>query len=338
MKGTAIITAAFSALLVLTACQTTTVNEPTEPHIVIHSKQANQLINESSAIEVLGDGYHWSEGPVWVPKLNALLFSDVPNNIIYQWRPGVGVTEYLRPSGSTGIHLDASGQGSNGLMLDLNGQLILCQHGDRRVARMAAPLDQPAAEFQTLASLYQGKRFNSPNDLAQSKDGTIWFTDPPYGLPKGQTDTAHKELDYHGVFRLDMNGDVRLVHQHLTRPNGVALSPDDKTLYVANSDDKFAVWKAWDIQTDGNLANERVLFDATPLTATGPGKPDGLKVHPSGVLFATGPGGVLLISPTGEHLATIRTITPSANVAFNSDYSILFITSANRLLKVELLP
>lgn len=335
LKGAARL-CALAASVTLLACQSPPQLDTSVPHIVIHDEAALDYLTQDSELEILGEGYSWSEGPVWVPQLGSLLFSDVPNNVIYQWQPGVGVTEYLKPSGSSGVYPDASGQGSNGLLLDRTGQLILCQHGDRRVARLAAPFDKPAAEFQTLASLYQGKRFNSPNDLTQSQDGTIWFTDPPYGLPQGQADTKHRELPYHGVFRLDTDGSVTLVHQELSRPNGIALSPDDKTLYVANSDDKNAIWKAWTIEDDGSLSNERVLFDATSLISKGPGKPDGLKVHPSGVLFATGPGGVLLISPEGKHLATIKTITPTANVAFNSDYSTLFMTSANRLMRVAI--
>ncbi|GGA69423.1 gluconolactonase [Neiella marina] len=326
-----------TAAMALTGCQQTPHEvADNEPRIEIIDDQALQFVSETTAIEVLAEGFEWAEGPVWVQSQNALLFSDVPENVIYQWRPGAGVTEYLRPSGSSGVYPDASRQGSNGLALDITGQLLLCQHGDRRVSRLAVPFDQPAAQYQTLASHYQGKRFNSPNDLTVGKNGQIWFTDPPYGLPQGQQNTEQRELDFHGVFRLDTDGKVTLLTKDMTRPNGIALSPDESTLYVANSDPNKAIWMAWQLAEDGSLANGKVLFDATSHLSSGHGLPDGLKIHPSGVLFATGPNGVLLLTPEGKHLATIHTVTASANVAFNQDFSSLFITSDSRLLRVQL--
>ncbi|MBD1391305.1 SMP-30/gluconolactonase/LRE family protein [Neiella sp. HB171785] len=338
MKIRSLLLAAVTAVMALTGCQQTTHVASDQPRIEIIDEQALQFVSETTQIEVLAEGFEWTEGPVWVQSQNALLFSDVPENVIYQWRPGVGVTEFLRPSGSSGVYADASKQGSNGLALDMTGQLLLCQHGDRRVSRLAAPFEQAEPNYQTLASLYQGKRFNSPNDLTVGKNGQIWFTDPPYGLPQGQNNTEQRELDFHGVYRLDTDGKVTLLTKEMTRPNGIALSNDEKTLYVANSDPNKAIWMAWQIADDGSLNDGRVLFDATFHLSTGHGLPDGLKVHPSGVLFATGPNGVLLLTPEGNHLATIHTVTASANVAFNQDFSSLFITSDNRLLRVAINP
>lgn len=290
-------------------------------------------VPQGATIEVLAEGFAWSEGPVW--QGSRLLFSDVPNNRIHAWSESEGLTTWLEPSGNTGEGAGSNG-GSNGLLLDAEGRLVLCQHGDRRVARLDAPLDAPEPRFTTMAGEYGGRRLNSPNDASFAPDGSLWFTDPPYGLPAGDGDPA-KELDSNGVYALRPDGRVDLVVDSLARPNGIAFSPDGATVYVAQSQPGAAWILAYDVTADGMAANGRVLFDASPLSAPeNPGLPDGLKVSGDGTLFATGPGGVLVLSPAGEHLGTIRTVDAAANVAFGPDEDALYITASSRLLRIRL--
>lgn len=292
----------------------------------------DQLIAPDAQIEVLADGFDWSEGPAWNRPEGFLVFSDVPRNTVYQWKPGQGISVFLKPSGYTGPKTDYSREpGSNGLAYDAQNRLILCQHGDRRLARL-----EKDKTFTTLADRYQGKRFNSPNDLAIKSDGAIYFTDPYYGLPKGAADPT-RELDFCGVFRLAPDGEVTLLTKEFTRPNGIAFSPDEKTLYVAQSDPAAALWRAFDVQPDGTLANSRVFFDATDRVGKHKGMPDGLKVDKAGNLFATGPGGVLVFAPDGTHLGTIQTGQATANCALGDDGRALYITADMLLLRVPLL-
>ncbi|MCU0796111.1 MAG: SMP-30/gluconolactonase/LRE family protein [Akkermansiaceae bacterium] len=280
-------------------------------------------------IETLCQGFRWSEGPVWDEAGERLLFSDVPVNKVYQWKEGdAEATVFLDPSGFTGNDRSDGEPGSNGLMFDARGRLLSCEHGDRRVSVLT-----PLGGKMTVADRFEGKRFNSPNDLAVHPDGSIWFTDPPYGLPRGQEEKS-RELDFHGVFRWSENGGVTLIHRDLERPNGIAFSPDAKTLYVANSHAPRPVILAFPVKEDGGVGEAKVFFDAKGLE--GPGMPDGLKVHPDGTVFATGPGGVLVISPAGKLLGRILCTRPTANLAFGPETRCLFITSQDRLLRVNL--
>lgn len=283
-------------------------------------------------VEELASGFSWAEGPLWLREEAALLFSDVPENVVWRWSEADGLSEYLRPSGSTGA-APGGEQGANGLLLNADGQLLLCQHGDRRIARMDADLTAPREAYITLAASFEGRRFNSPNDAVMNRRGQLWFTDPSYGLPQ----EVEPELPFAGVYRLDADGQLSLVTKDLEWPNGVALSPDESVLYIANSDRAAARYFACELNERGELESMRLLFDATALVgAENPGIPDGLAVHPSGVLFATGPGGVLVLSPEGEHLGTIRTTGPTANCAFDADYKALYLTAGSRLLRVKL--
>ncbi|WP_233219106.1 SMP-30/gluconolactonase/LRE family protein [Adhaeribacter arboris] len=295
----------------------------------------DQIIKPGAKIEVLAKGFTWSEGPVWLPQDDKLLFSDIPPNKIYQWTEESGLELYLSPSGYTGKQPRGGEVGSNGLILDKEGRLVLCQHGDRRMARMDASLRAPKPTFVTLADSYEGKKLNSPNDAVYKRNGDLYFTDPPYGLEKNMDDPA-KELPYQGVYRVSSKGTVHLLTKDLSRPNGIAFSPDEKTLYVANSDPERAIWMAYDVQPDGSIANGKVFFDATEMLKKEPGNPDGLKVTKEGILFATGPGGVLIFSPEGKHLGTIKTGQSTANCAFSPDESVLYLTAHMYLMRVKL--
>jgi gluconolactonase len=295
----------------------------------------DQVIPRNSVVEILAGGFEWSEGPVWIEDGEYLLFSDVPRDTIFKWKEGEGSSVWLTPSGYTGNEPRGGEQGSNGLLLDAEGRLVLCQHGDRRIARLDAPFDAPTPEFTTLADRHDGKRFSSPNDATFDSAGNLYFTDPPYGLPEGPNDPT-KEQPHNGVYRLAVDGTVTLLANDLTRPNGIALSPAETTLYVANSDPERAIWMAYDLAADGTVERDRVFFDATHMVPDRPGLPDGLKVDAAGNLFATGPGGVLVFSPDGRHLGTINTTKATANCAFDTDDSTLYMTADDTLLRIRL--
>jgi len=289
----------------------------------------NQLIPESSKLEKLAEGFDWSEGPVWVRDGSYLLFSDIPRNSVMKWKEGQGVTLFLKPSGYTGPGTWGAEPGCNGLLLDKQGRLILCQHGDRRIARL-----EKDGSFTTLADRYEGKRFNSPNDAVFKSNGDLYFTDPPYGLPK-QYDDPHRELDYCGVYRLSPDGKVTLLTTEMTRPNGIGFSPDEKKLYVAQSDPKAALWKVFDVKEDGTLSAGRVFYDVTSWVPSKPGLPDGLKVDRAGNIFATAPGGVQVFSPDGTLLGGIDTGERTANCGWGEDGSVLYIMADMYICRIK---
>jgi gluconolactonase len=296
----------------------------------------NAIIDENAEIEVIAEGHTWTEGPLWVPMHNMLLFSDIPPNKVYKWTEAGGVEEYLQPSGYTGTGPSGRKEpGSNGLVLRADGRLVLCQHGDRCIAVMDAPLDQPAPKFIALVSSYEGKKLNSPNDAIFDRAGNLWFTDPPYGLPQNVDDST-KELPFQGVFRATPQGEVRLLTDTITRPNGIALTPDEQTLVVANSDPQKAVWYAYHVTPEGTLSQGRILYDATEESKTARGLPDGLKFDRMGNLFASGPGGVWIFNPDGKLIGRIRLSDPASNCALTPDDKVLFITNDDRVLRVRL--
>ena len=295
----------------------------------------NNLIDPDAAIEILADGYEWTEGPVWVPQLNGVLFCDIPPNKIHYWTEGQEAETWLTPSGYTGSVARGGEVGSNGLTLDANQQLVMCQHGDRRIARLTASYDAPIANYETIADRYNGQRFNSPNDVIFRSNGDIYFTDPPYGL-EFQMDDPTKEIDFQGVYMIDKGGKVTLLTDELSRPNGLAFSPDEKTLYVANSDPNKAIWMAYDVMDNGLLENGRIFYDASDRVATSMGLPDGMKVDVDGYIYATGPGGVYVFDNQAKLLGMIETTQATSNCTFGGvDFNELFITADRYLLRLK---
>lgn len=292
----------------------------------------DKLIPKDAKLEKLADGFKWTEGTLWVPDGKYLLFSDIPNNVINKWEEGKGVTLFLKPAGIEAATHKLKEGGTNGLTLDPQGRLVCCDHGERRVYRL-----EKDKKKTVLADKYDGKRLNSPNDAVYKSNGDLYFTDPPYGLmTEGVEGFPGKELDFQGIYRITKAGKLELLNKEMSRPNGIGFSPDEKILYVANSDPDKAVWMAFPVKDDGTLGAGKVLFDATSLVkAKKKGLPDGMKVDKDGNLFATGPGGVLVIAPDGSHLGTLDTNEPTANCAWGDDGSVLYIATNDKLSRIK---
>ena len=311
-------------------------NFPVIGEIVRIAPGLDEVLDPDAKIEVLASGFAWTEGPVWVkeeghPHGGHLLFSDIPNNRVVRWDEGVGARTWMQPSGYTGVADYGKEPGCNGLLLDKLGRLVSCEHGDRRIS----VLTEGGGKL-TLVDSYQGKRLNSPNDACFGPDGeTLYFTDPPYGLPQRWEDPM-RELDFCGVFRLAPDGGLTLLTDEMTRPNGIAFSPDFRTLYVAQSDPDAALWMAFPVEDDGTLGKSRLFHDATAAFKDGlPGLPDGLKVDAEGRLWATGPGGVYVFTPAGELLGRISTGERTANCAWGHDGSVLYLTADSYLCRIQ---
>ena len=295
------------------------------------SSEIDEFFSKDSKIEILANGFSWSEGPVWSKKLNAVLFSDVPNNVIYKWDEKNGLEIFLDNIGYSGVVPNLKKAGTNGLTIDNEGNLIICMHGDRRIVKLK---DWNNNEFVPLATSFNNKLLNSPNDLVYNSNKDLFFTDPPYGLKGGDNDKL-KELDYNGVFKLTSNGKLSVLIKNLSRPNGIAISGDEKLLYVANSDLNNPVIMKYQISDEG-VKNPEVFFDGSFLSKKDKGLFDGLKIHPSGTVFATGPGGVLLIKSNGIHMGTVRTEVRTANCTFDDKYEYLYMTSHQYLTRIKL--
>lgn len=279
-----IVAALFAACL---AVAQDTTNFPVLGRIVRLDPRLDQLLAADAKLEVVSCCFDWSEGPTWDRKGGFLLFSDIPRNSVMKWKEGEGVSLFLKPSGYTGAVPYGREPGSNGLLMDAQGRLLSAEHGDRRISIL-----YPDGGKRTLADNYQGKRLNSPNDLALHSSGNVYFTDPPYGLPDNVKD-RRKELDFQGVYRVTPQGEVTLLTKEMTRPNGIAFSPDEKTLYVAQSDPQKAIWMAYPMKADGTIGPGKVFADVTSMVGKMKGLPDGLKVDRAGNLWATGPGGFM---------------------------------------------
>jgi gluconolactonase len=300
--------------------------------------ELDRLLDSGAVIEKLtGNEFTWSEGPVWISGRNELLFSDVPENTIWKWSEESGLETFLKPSAmDDGREPNPSGQGSNGLMRSLQGGLLAADHGSRSLIE----IDLATKKQTARAAEYRDKRFNSPNDLVVSRKrwpGAVFFTDPPYGL-KGQEGSPLRELDFNGVYRLDADGSVTLLDDSMERPNGIALSPDEKVMYVANSEGDNTIWNAFDLAEDGSIARGPRLFaSAQDFARQGKkGLPDGMAVDVEGNLWATGPGGVLVFDPSGRLLGLVETGTAIANCAFGGEKgSTLYMTSHQFIARIE---
>lgn len=324
------LTSSIATLALLVASVACAADEPKSiGEIVRFSPEFDKLVDPGATIEVLADGFDWSEGPVWIPKGEYVLFSDIPRNQIIKWKEGEGASVYKEKVGYSGDEpFTGSEPGTNGLMLDSKGRLFLCCHGDRCVKRMTRK-----GEFVTVASKYRKKRLNSPNDLVFHANGDLYFTDPPYGLPDRFDDPA-RELDFCGVYRLS-GRKMTLLTKEMTRPNGIAFSPDYKTMYVAQSDPEAAIWKSFPVKEDGTLGKGKLFYDATEAVEKLPGLPDGMAVDQSGNIWATGPGGVYVFNPDGKLLGRLSTGERTANCTFGDDGSTLYITADMYFCKVK---
>ena len=303
--------------------------------VLVFDASLQEILDSMAVVETLAEGFTWSEGPLWLKETRKLLFTDVPANTIYSWDSLQGKQVYLFPSGLDSLHPTGGIEGANGLTLDAEGQLILCQHGNRAVARMVRDLSSPADTFTYLATHFRGKRLNSPNDVHLARDGDMYFTDPPYGLAKQDEDPA-KELSFQGVYRLSKDGQLFLIDSTLSRPNGVALFPDEKTLLVSNSDPENAIWVAYSLDEQKNVTKRTIFANMTHKVSTHKGLPDGLKISRKGFIFASGPGGLLIFHPDGRHLGTINTNEATANCALDDTETWLYMTAHSFLKRIRI--
>ncbi len=288
------------------------------------------LVAPGSALEKVADGIEWAEGPLWDPRDGALLFSDVPRNGVFRWKAGGGISQVIRESGYSGkTPFTGREPGSNGLVFDRDGRLVLCQHGDRRIVRR-----EPDGQITVLADRYQGKRLNSPNDLVYRSNGDLYFTDPPFGLP-GRFDDPAKELPFQGVYRLTPNGELSAVITNLEAPNGIGFSHDEKTLYVSNAQRSQPIWMAYDVGPDGTLTGGRRFAEAAAWVKPDEGVPDGLKVDRNGNVFAAGPGGIHVFAPDGTRLGRIETGVPTGNVVWGEDGSVLYVAANHWICRLQ---
>ncbi|WP_076070733.1 SMP-30/gluconolactonase/LRE family protein [Sphingomonas montana] len=290
------------------------------------------VIDPAAPVEVLGEGYRWAEGPVWVRRRNWLLFTDVPGNTVWRWREGVGLDRFLQPSGLVGPVPDAFNEaGANGLAIDREGRLVMADSGNRAVARV----DLDTKRKTILVDRFGGRRFNSPNTVVVAPNGAIFFTDPPYGLKDHQSPL--RELPFQGLYRLDPDGRLHLIDRRHRQPNGLALSPDARTLYLALSDETKPEIHAYPLDSRSEAGAPRLFRDMrAEQAAGGPGLPDGMTVDRAGRLFATGPGGVHVLTPDGRLLGIIATGKTVANCCFGgADGRTLFMTSSDMLARVR---
>ena len=320
-----------SLLITLSLSAQDSTNFPTLGTIKQHHPDLAKLIDVNTPIQVITSGFTWSEGPAWNKEGQFLVFSEIPSNTVMKWVEGEGVSKWFSPSGYTGISDYGLEPGSNGLMFDPEGQLISCEHGDRRLSIMIKQGGK-----KTLADNYDGKRFNSPNDVTRATNGNLYFTDPPYGLPD-RFDDPRRELDYCGVYLLRPSGEVVLLTRDIERPNGIGLSPDEKTLYVAQSHPDQPTITSFSILSDGTVGEGKLFYDASPQQGPGiKGNPDGLAVDAQGNLWASGPGGILILNPQGKLLGHILTGEATSNCAFGGeDGTQLFITADTYVLRVH---
>lgn len=291
----------------------------------------DSIISPDAKVEIIADGFEWSEGPVWIEDKKMLLFSDIPPNTIYKWTEEKGKEVYLKPSGYTGTAQRGGEVGSNGLVINSDGKLVMCQHGNRQMAMMDADIDDPKPVFKTIADNYQSKKLNSPNDAVYRSNGDLFFTDPPYGLEKNMDDPL-KEIPFQGVYKVTPAGEVSLLVDTITRPNGIAFLPGEKTLLIANSDAEKPTWYAFDMGENDSLVNPRIFYDASAEKGGG----DGMKIDKNGHVFATGPGGIWIFDKNAKVLGKIKIPVATSNCALTPDEKTLFITADMYVLRIKM--
>jgi gluconolactonase len=295
--------------------------------IVRLDPRLDAVVSSTAAVEKVSGGFKFVEGPLWRPP-GVLWFSDLVGNVVHQWSPDGKVTDVLKPGGYDGKDAPDGGYiGPNGMVAGPDSSVILCQHGNRRIVRM-----NPDGKVTMLVDRFEGKRLNSPNDLVYAPDGALYFTDPPFGLPKANEDPA-KELKFNGVFRY-AQGKLQPVIKDIPLPNGIAFSPDYKTLYISNSETNRRNWMRCEMTPAGTVSGCRVFADAT--SSPDQGVPDGLKVDSAGNVYAAGPGGVWVFSAAGEHLGTIKTPETPSNCTWGDDGKTLYITAVTSVYRIHL--
>ena len=328
---------AMTALTALVGCSEPpeqTAPQKTIGEIAVWDKQLDSVLKRDTPIEVLADGFQWSEGPAWDPARQTIYFSDVPQNKAYQWSEKDGLQTFLDPSG---IPADAAAgfrePGSNGLLMHPDGHLLVANHGKRALET----LNLETKRRTPIIGTYEGRALNSPNDIALAKDGTLYFTDPSYGL-EGLDASPLKDLPHNGVYAFSVDGQISLIDSTQTFPNGIGLSPDERTLYVAVSDPDDPKIVTYTKGADGVFSGPQLWFDAKPYQDKGwAGLPDGMVVADNGHVFATGPGGVFVLSPDGQALGQIQTERATGNCTFGDDGLSLYITAGDTLARVKLL-
>jgi len=309
---------------------------PDAPALLRLSPALDRIVAPGTKAEVIATGVRWAEGPVWIEDGNYLLFSDPPANLIRRWRPGRGAEPFLTPSGAGGTDPKRVREpGANGLAIDAGGALLIANSGGRTIDRF----DLTTRRRTVVADRYRGRRFNSPNDLHVARSGAIYFTDPPYGLTDGDTSSL-KEQAVNGVYRHLPDGTVELLDGTLTRPNGIALSSDERRMYVSVSDPDAPRIMVYDLDAAGRPKDARVWLDARPMLAGGaaPGLPDGMKAARDGTIICSVPGGMMLLTPEAEPLGLVSTGAPIANVAFGERRRVLYMTANDRVLRLPLRP
>jgi len=322
-----------AAATLISACATTPIGKASNPDLEIFDAEAHSLLDVSARLEVLASGYTWSEGPVWDRARNSLYFTDVPENIAWKWSEASGATEFLAPSGiareqATGFREP----GANGLAISQDGSLLICNHGRRAVERM----DFETGHRKIIAATFNGKKFNSPNDVVEAPDGSLFFTDPPYGL-EGLNASPLKQMAVNGVYCRSPEGEIARIVDDMTFPNGAALSPDEGWLYVSQSDPDAPLIRRFKLEA-GAIAQQDgddIWFDARNFMHPVGGLPDGMAVTVEGHVLLAGPGGVLVIDRDGQCLGRVFTGRASANCAFGEDGRTLFITTGDRLVSVR---
>lgn len=295
----------------------------------------DSIITPGALVEVIADGLDWSEGPLWIEKEQMLLFSDVPRDTIFKWTEAKGKEVYLTPSGYTDTAKRGGEMGSNGLTLDREGNLLLAQHGNRQIAKMDAPVNHPKPIYTSVAAQYKGKKFNSPNDVVVNSMGEIFFTDPPYGLEKNMDDPK-KELPFQGVYKIKKSGELVLLTDSLTRPNGLVIMPGEKTLLIANSDPQKPNWYAFDLGSGDSLRNGRIFYSCKENNQPLKGVPDGMKADSRGNIFASGSGGIWIFNRYGKLAGKIKLNDAVSNCALSADEKTLFITNDMYVLRVKM--